>query len=75
MHDPYGLPPLRDPLTFSQAFTGSVTSPNTGHGEGAAQLIKFRGRANSHDIFEQKLILALRGTVVQPMPSIYLPLL
>lgn len=55
-----------------QAFTGGTSSPVASHSEGAAQLIKFRGRCKPHDLFERKLILALRGPVVRPRRAINL---
>lgn len=50
-------------LLICQAFLGVFAGNWTGHGEGAAQILKARAFFRTQDEFERKLILTLRGPV------------
>ncbi|KAF2798173.1 hypothetical protein K505DRAFT_297123 [Melanomma pulvis-pyrius CBS 109.77] len=52
-------------LLICQSILGISNRRYTGHGEGAARILKIRGRYyNPHDKFESTLLLSLRGPVV-----------
>jgi hypothetical protein len=48
---------------------GGSVGNGTGHGEGAAQILKIRGLPKEHDEFVAKLLLTLRGQLVRLSPS------
>lgn len=47
-----------------QMFIGNSKTGVTGHGEGAAQMLKARGYYEPRDDFDSKLVQCLRGPVV-----------
>ena len=51
-------------LIVCQSFIGSGNLPWSGHVEGAAKILKVRGRFEARDDFERKVMLSLRGCVV-----------
>lgn len=51
-------------LIFCQSFIGSGNLCCSGHVEGAAKILKARGRFGARNDFERKIMLSLRGCVV-----------
>jgi len=51
-------------LLICQSFIGGGDGLYSGHGEGAAQILKARQYYDPHDEFESKLVLSLRGPVL-----------
>ncbi|KAJ6095721.1 transcriptional regulator family: Fungal Specific TF [Penicillium sp. IBT 16267x] len=51
-------------LLICQLFLGQTTRCWSGHAEGAAQILKARKQCKPRDLFEKKLFLSLRGSVL-----------
>ncbi|KAJ5759272.1 hypothetical protein N7520_006428 [Penicillium odoratum] len=51
-------------LLVCQLFLGPTTQYRSGHAEGAAQILKARKQCSPRDLFEKKLFLSLRGSVL-----------
>lgn len=51
-------------LLICQLFLGHTRQCWSGHAEGAAQILKARKKSKPRDLFEKKLFLSLRGSVV-----------
>lgn len=57
-------------LLICQLFLGQTRQCWSGHAEGAAQILKARKQSKPRDLFEKKLFVSLRGSVVNPPPHI-----
>ena len=62
-------PDLHSTLINEQTFLWTTTGPTICHSEGAAQIIRLRGRADNLGRFENNLLLALRGVVASPLQT------
>jgi hypothetical protein len=51
-------------LLICQSFLGTSGGYVSGHGEGAAQILKVRAYYNARDDFEKELLLSLRGPIL-----------
>jgi len=51
-------------LLICQSFLGTSGGYVSGHGEGAAQILKVRAYYNPRDDFEKELLLSLRGPIL-----------
>lgn len=56
-------------LLICQLFLGQTRQCWSGHAEGAAQILKARKQSKPRDLFEKKLFVSLRGSVVNPPPA------
>lgn len=55
-------------LLICQLFLGQSNQCWSGHAEGATQILRARKRHKPRDLFEQKLFLSLRGSIVGSSP-------
>jgi hypothetical protein len=60
----FGVHPMNESLSLSQALTGVGTEASLGHAGGAATIMKCRGTRPAKNEIEMKVLMTLRGPVV-----------